>query len=192
MSAIEESDLRAGKERGAEALADLARQSGQLPDARKIEDFMTPIMQKITHDEHTVKPAPKPTDKQITQDEWYGEAGHSPLVGRGRIAPSRQGESLKVTSKVLGEYTWNAQPLNGAPTGQQQPASRFEAMVRFMVKELCTLPEWRMQFEAIALGNMNPQEREKAYRKLLANAVRLFGAPMPSSMREAKIISVGK
>jgi hypothetical protein len=192
---IDEDTLRETKSFLIGGITELQKQSGKLPDVRKAEEMIDPVLRKVDEDSEAErhKPQPKPTEREFREGEWYGEEGHSPQIGvagKSRIAGAAPGEKLKVSSRVLGQYDISgkhAVPLNGAPDGKRQMDAR-ETVVRDLVRELYTLPEWKKRFREITYSNMSPVEREKAYRKILADAVRLFGAPKPTAIREKKII----
>ena len=104
-------------------------------------------------------------------------------MGAGRIAPPGRGETLGVHAKPLGQYAYGAKgvpvrPLDGAPSGQRA-MSLEESLFRDAVAQLWTLPDWKARLTAVTFSNGDPNERARAYRKILADAVRVFGELRP-------------
>jgi len=119
-------------------VGDIVEQGRQLgaavPDIRKAEKFIDPIMRRVEHEvnrEADAIPAPAPVvDKTVKGGEWYGEAEHSKKVPEG----------AELRSKTLGEYTVGKdgiKPKNGAPM------PKGASVLALIVQKMLSHPHWR-------------------------------------------------
>ena len=105
-----------------------------IPDIRKAEKFIDPIMRRVEHDvnrEADAIPTPAPVvEKTVQGGEWYGEAEHSAKVPEG----------AELRSEKLGEYVVGKdgiKPKNGAP--MPKSANFLELVIHKMMSH----PSWR-------------------------------------------------
>jgi hypothetical protein len=195
---VDEKTLRSTRNELLEGVAELHRGQGQIPNTRGIEAFVDPIINKVDKASgERLAPAPKLKNRRVNQGEWYGEADHSPMVGRGGIAPAQAGETVRLESKWLGEYAVvgdKVKPLNGAPDGKRQ-MSAGESFTRWVVGQLMHHPDFKRRLQQVTFSDLQGDAREKAFRRILADAYRLFGdarAVWAGKPADAKIIVGGK
>jgi hypothetical protein len=192
--AVDEKTLRETRTELAGGMADMYRQFGKLPDVRAIETLIDPVLNKVdqSSDPPAFKPEPKPTTRSVNGGEWYGEAGHS-----ARVPEAQAGERVRLESKVLGDYALRgnrAVPLNGAPS-RAPKRSKQEEFLRWVTRQLMHHPDFKRRFQEVTFSNLQGDAREKAYRKIYADAFRLFGdarAVWAGKPTDAKIIVGGK
>lgn len=105
-----------------------------LPDLRRAQTFIDPIMRKVevqTERESHAIAHPPVVDKTVRAGESYGEVGHSPII--------REGAELK--TQALGEYAVSGNgkitPKNGAP----MPKSA--TVLELIIKKMIAHPSWR-------------------------------------------------
>lgn len=138
-------------------LADQGRRMGAvLPEIRKIEKFIDPIMRRVEVDAErearmpeSPAPVPERPDRTVKQGEWYGEEGHSPLIG-GPSSMIKEGRgeasNAEVRSEGLGEYKrgpdGKLRPVNGAPM------PKGASFLELVIKKMMQLPDWRAQILA--------------------------------------------
>ena len=207
------SDLRDVKEQVVGGLADLERSAGRIPDIKKHEDLVVPILEKVDRDMDAErhKPAPKPKEKG--PGDWYGEPGHSPQVAaegtfvdamgvtraKSRVAPAGKGEKLQVTNQVIGEYAIgkkHATPLNGAPSGVKTAAEtvvaeKYRMLARRLVADLPgtktpEFPEFKRRLEAVVMSNLEGDARFKALVVICDEAERILGDFVPAAVAKTR------
>jgi hypothetical protein len=195
--------LRETRDDLAVGIAELHRKAGQIPKTREIENFLAPILAKVdqTSDQPLKAPPPpkQPRNRSARAGDWYGEEDHSPQIGvegKSRVAAPLPGETMRLESKVLGNYAIDGatvKPLDGAPTGARKMTKR-EEFARWLVSQLMGHPDFKRRFQAVTFGNLQGAAREKAYRRIFADAYRLFGDPGATyhNAPEKKIIVGGK
>jgi hypothetical protein len=212
---VDEKTLRATRTELLEGVADLHRGQGQIPNTRAMERFIDPILNKVDQSSDEKRPAPpvpKPKNRIAKSGDWYGEAEHSPRVGKGRIADALPGETVKLTSQYVGDYAVKGQkviPLNGAPDGKRREVDEA-AFTRWLFGSLMHHPDFKARITAVTFSDLaqcagttrcSPWAggccaRSKALRKIADDAFRLFGDAKAvwqgAPSQPAKIIVGGK
>lgn len=200
MSKPKEEDLREAKHELIAGLNQMQRDAGVLPDTRKSESIVDPVIHKVSRDEVMTAPITQPRrDKsELKPGDWFGEPEHS-----GKIPDSVAGEKVTFFARELGDYAigpngkHDVRPLNGAPTGQRRFSpftvatidgiSMTEEMVRDLTRMLWTKKEWRRRIKAAV--NLNDYHRkQKRMEAIFSDAFRVFGPPIPRAMVPKKII----
>ncbi len=194
MAEIDEKTLRETRGELVAGVTDLQRRGGRLPDVRQAEELVDPILAKVVVDRDREEGPPHirtAENREAGEGEWYGEPGHSPrpgVAGQSRIAPARPGDKLSVTASYLGEYRVEGDhivPVGNAPAGPP-PMPMRERVLRELVRELWDLPDWRERLQKVTMSNLTGDAREKAFRKILEDAVRLFGPPIPIAAKRER------
>jgi hypothetical protein len=187
VSKIGEKDIREAKDDLVSRFSDAAKRGGSLPDVRSFEQFIAPVLDKIIRDPEPKKPK-TPKRKQ--------KAFEAPTAG------SRSGNGVRSFGYTLGDYEigpggkHDVRPVNGAPDAAalRQDMPLKHRVYRDMVSELWEMPEWKSRLVKATQGlpkdkDSAMEELGKRYRAILADAVRLFGKPVPvAETRPRKII----
>ena len=184
---IDEKTLRETRDDLVQRVTDQQRLAGGMPDVRRAETFIDPILNKVdrsSDERHRAPSAPKPKSRTMRAGEWYGEAEHSPRPGtaQSRIAAPLPGETMRLTTSVLGDYSSGPSGIAPVGSGPLAPVgapkqSPVEKLLRDSIKQLWRHPDFKVRLQKVALSNLDERQKDKAYGAILNDAFRLFGDP---------------
>lgn len=163
----DEKTLREAKDAMVGGLASLP---GRTVSMDAIETIVEPILHKMERAEETpdvregFKQNPIEEDDDLQLERFKKDsAGNARAFAR------------EATAQEIAQAKKRRNPLD------------IRVQVQDAIRELMTLPEWKARLYKIASSNMSRDEKGKAYEKVLADAVRVFGDIAPIE-KEKKII----
>lgn len=173
-------------------VADIVEQGRALgapvPDVRKAEQFIDPIMRRVEADvvreADAIQPIPQPVEKTRKGGDWYGEAEHSKKVPEG----------AEVRAKELGTYKVGKdgiKPINGAPMPEKA------SMLSLVIKKLLSHPDWKpaiMAANAICDRHLSAMPGCVLCERRESKLLEIFGKAKSTfnKQRERRLIVGGK